>query len=99
MTYEIRDGWIHGEIPGPEGRLYKVEHHPITPTRGPLSSPVHPYFHETQGFTVNGAVSTLRSRRIPVHFVTGEHRVAQCLSLKLQSDGSVNCDAHGIQIE
>ena len=28
MTVRVRDGWIHGELPGPEGRTYQVERAP-----------------------------------------------------------------------
>ena len=28
MTVRVRDGWIHGQLPGPEGRTYLVERAP-----------------------------------------------------------------------
>jgi hypothetical protein len=88
VTYEIRDGWVHGELPGPEGRTYKVEKE-VGPRPGgqpfiPLTNPRAMVLHTTEGHTVNGAVATLRSNFDAPHFVVGEDRIVQMRPLTAQ---------------
>lgn len=81
MAHEVRDGWVRGELTGPEGRSYKVEKE-VGPRSGgrpflPLVNPRAMVLHTTEGSTVDGGVATLRSEFFAPHFVVGEDRIVQ----------------------
>jgi N-acetylmuramoyl-L-alanine amidase len=89
VTYEIGDGWVHGELAGPEGRSYKVEKEegprPDGQPYHPLANPRAMVLHTTEGSTVSGAVATLRSNSDAPHFVVGEDRIVQMRPLTAQA--------------
>lgn len=89
MTYEIRDGWVKGQLPGLEGRSHEVEKEEGPRPGGqpfiPLVNPRAMVLHTTEGSTVDGAVATLRSKFSAPHFVVGEDRIVQMRPLTAQA--------------
>lgn len=87
--YEIRDGWVRGQMPGVQGSSHEVEKQEGPRPGGqpfiPLVNPRVLVLHTTEGSTVDGAVSTLRSKFSPPHFVVGEDRIVQMRPLTVQA--------------
>jgi hypothetical protein len=103
MTVEIRDGWVHGKLAGPDGRSYAVEHH-LSPRTGnqpflQVQQPVHLVLHTTEGDHLDSAIETLRSKFSPPQFAVGEHRIAQLRPVWAQGASVDTQNAHGMQVE
>lgn len=110
MTHEISDdGWVRGELLGPEGKSFKVEKEVGPRSEGrPFLSLVNPramVLHTTEGRTVDGAVATLRSEFFAPHFVVGEDRIVQMRPLSAQgatlrdNGGEFHPNSVGWQVE
>lgn len=65
----------------------------------PLAAPVSLIVHTTEGSTVNGAVSTLKSQFFSPHFVVGEDRIVQMRPLTAQAATVHNHNDIAFQVE
>lgn len=71
MTYEIRDGWVIGQLPGPDDSQVRVKHFPQGPYERRRRRNPHLCLHTTQ---TNGYVEHLR---FPSEFQVGENVIGQ----------------------
>ena len=71
MTYEIRNGWIIGQLPGPNGSQVRVKHFPQMPyERRRRENPrLCPHTTQTSGYVLN--------LRFPSEFQVGEDVIGQ----------------------
>jgi hypothetical protein len=71
MSYEIRDGWIIGQLPGPNGSQVRVKHFPQGPYERRRRKNPRLCLHTTE---TNGYVERLR---FPSEFQVGENVIGQ----------------------
>jgi hypothetical protein len=98
MTARIRDGWIHGELPGPEGRTYQVEREPrddFAFVRLAIPRP-NLVLHTTQAPDLRERYKTWD---FPPQFGVGDHRIVQLFPVWAQGKASKAQDARAMQIE
>ncbi|HYU93064.1 MAG TPA: hypothetical protein VEN95_06265 [Actinomycetota bacterium] len=76
MTARIRDGWIHGELPGPDGRAYQVELEPRNDLSLVRLAVLRPnlVLHTTQAPDLKERYKTWD---FPPQFGVGDHRIVQ----------------------
>ena len=98
MTARIRDGWIHGELPGPDGRTYWVEREPrndFSFVRLAIPRP-NLVLHTTQTPDLKERYKTWD---FPPQFGVGDHRIVQLFPVWAQGKASKAQDARAMQIE
>ena len=98
MTARIRDGWIHGELPGPDGRTYWVEREPRSDfsfVRLAIPRP-NLVLHTTQTPDLKKRYKTWD---FPPQFGVGDHRIVQLFPVWAQGKASKAQDARAMQIE
>jgi hypothetical protein len=71
MSYEVRDGWVVGELPGPNGSQVRVKHFPQGPYERRRRNNPRLCLHTTE---TSGYVETLR---FPSEFQVGEDIIGQ----------------------
>jgi len=103
-SVEIRDGLVIGDLPGPGGRTYTVEHHmvPRTANQPFLNLEVTPanlVLHTTEGHTVDGAIGTMTTNHDPAQWLVGEHRIAQLRPITAQGAAVDTENGKAMQIE
>jgi hypothetical protein len=99
MTYELRDGWVHGELPGPGGRMYQVQRRPDGPFLELAKRPPNLVLHTTEGNTVDGAYNTLVSKGFESQWLVGEHRIVQIKPVWAKGFSSDTEDDEAMQVE
>jgi hypothetical protein len=98
VTARIRDGWIHGELPGPNGRTYRVEREPrhdFSFVRLTIPRP-NLVLHTTQAPDLKERYKTWD---FPPQFGVGDHRIVQLFPVWAQGKASKAQDARAMQIE
>jgi hypothetical protein len=98
VTARIREGWIHGELPGPQGRTYQVEREPrhdFSFVRLTIPRP-NLVLHTTQAPDLK---ERYRTWDFPPQFGVGDHRIVQLFPVWAQGKASKAEDARAMQIE
>ena len=98
VTVRVRGGWIHGELPGPEGRTYQVERAPrddFTFVRLAIPRP-NLVLHTTQAPDLKERYKTWD---FPPQFGVGDHRIVQLFPVWAQGKATKAQDARAMQIE
>jgi hypothetical protein len=92
MTYAIRDGWIEGRLPGPDGTMIPVEQWPREdqkPWSKLVKNPPNLCLHTTEGTTSLG--DAYKRWEYPPNFAVGDGKIVQLFPLGYASEA---VDAH-----
>jgi hypothetical protein len=99
MMVEIREGWIHGTLPGPNGEVEVI----LSPRedRKPWSKltkdPPNLCLHTTEGSTSLG--ERYKSWEFPPNFACGDGHIVQLFPLGHSSDAVFSLDSSLLQVE
>lgn len=98
MTARIRYGWIHGELPGPDGRAFEVERSPRDDQSFVRLATSRPnlVLHTVEAPDLKERYKTWP---FPPQFAVGDHRIVQLFPVWIQGKASKAQDAHAMQIE
>jgi hypothetical protein len=99
MTYEVREGWIRGELPGPNGRV-KVLVSPrddMKPWTRLQKDPPNLCLHTTEGGTTLG--ERYKTWEFPPNFACGDGKIVQLFPLGFASEAVDTKDGFLLQVE
>jgi len=99
VTFEVRDGWIHGELPGPNGpveviRFPRVD---MKPWSKLIKVPPNLCLHTTEGSTTLG--EKYKGWDFPPNFACGDGHIVQLFPLGFASKAVDTKDGHLMQVE
>lgn len=93
MSREVRDGWIHGELPGPRGKAIPVRHFRQPPFVDLAPRKPNLVLHTTE---TDGYIDELE---YPTQFQVGGGFIGQHKPLSARGEGTDTQDAYAMQVE
>jgi hypothetical protein len=98
MMAEIRSGWVFGELPGLDGRTYRMEKHPRTDQSSVrlVRSRPNLVLHTTESPDLG---ERYRTWPYPPQLAVGDGRIVQLFPLWAQGKASKGQDAYAMQVE
>ena len=99
MTYEVREGWIHGELPGPKGPIEVVvsPRNDMKPWTRLEKDPPNLCLHTTEGCTTLG--ERYKAWEVPPNFACGDGKIVQLFPLGFASKAVDTKDGFLLQVE
>jgi hypothetical protein len=99
MTYEVRDGWIHGELPGPNGdvQVIRSPRDDKKPWKRLQKNPPNLCLHTTEGSTTLG--ERYKTWDFPPNFACGDGTIVQLFPLGFASHAVDTKDEFLLQVE
>jgi hypothetical protein len=99
MTYEVREGWIRGELPGPKGPIKVVvsPRNDMKPWKRLQKDPPNLCLHTTEGGTILG--ERYMTWDFPPNFACGDGKIVQLFPLGFASEAVDTKDGFLLQVE
>jgi hypothetical protein len=96
---EIRDGWIHGELPGPSGPVEVIvsARNDMKPWSRLTKDPPNLCLHTTEGSTSLG--ERYKTWKFPPNFACGDGHIVQLVPLGFAAEAVLNLDGSLLQVE
>ena len=97
--YEIRDGWVHGELPGPKGPIEVIRspREDMKPWSRLVKDPPNLCLHTTEGGPELG--ERYKTWDFPPNFACGDFKIVQLFPLGFAAEAVDTKDAYLMQIE
>jgi hypothetical protein len=99
VAYEIHDGWVHGELPGPNGSIEVIlfPREDMKPWTKLAKDPPNLCLHTTEGSTKLGVA--YKTWEFPPNFACGDGHIVQLFPLGHASEAVDTKDGYLMQVE